>query len=118
MRALLELLQLAAGTQGSTSLTIDGTQSQVNAALNSATITSSATTPARVTLTISMKPADQTVNSRAWKYNSNGHFYSLYSRGSTGLDYAGATTAANAISLGGRRAYLATIQSSSDHQRR
>ncbi|MBM3718123.1 MAG: hypothetical protein FJW53_04030, partial [Actinobacteria bacterium] len=115
LAATLNGSTLAAGAQNSTSLTLEGTQAQINAALNSATITSSATNPTRVTLTLSMKPVDQTVGGRTWVYNTNGHFYSRYDAGAVNLTQAQATTAANAITLGGRRAYLATIQHSGEN---
>ncbi|NBU16958.1 MAG: hypothetical protein EBS48_08095, partial [Actinobacteria bacterium] len=105
---------ISGGAQNSTSLSIDGTQSQVNAALNSATITSSAVAPSRVTLTVSMAPTNQTFGGRTWTYNSNGHYYAVLDSGGS-FTQPTAVTNARSITVGGRRAYLATIQHSGEN---
>jgi hypothetical protein len=104
---------LISGALGSSTFTIDGTQSQINAALNSATVTATSAIPTRVTLDIGMKPADQTISSRVYKYNSNGHFYTRITPSSN--TYAVAQSNAAGMSLGGRPGYLATIQGSSEN---
>jgi outer membrane protein OmpA-like peptidoglycan-associated protein len=104
---------LISGTLGSSTFTIDGTQSQINTALNSATVTAISAIPTRVTLDIGMKPADQTISSRTYTYNSNGHFYTRIASAAT--SWTSADTAAKAMSLGGRPGYLTTIQHSGEN---
>ncbi|MFZ4111685.1 MAG: YDG domain-containing protein, partial [Ilumatobacteraceae bacterium] len=104
---------LISGALGSSTFTIDGTQSQINSALNSATVTATSAIPTRVTLDIGMKPADQTISSRTYTYNSNGHFYTRIAGSAT--SWTSSDTAAKAMSLGGRPGYLATIQSSGEN---
>jgi hypothetical protein len=100
---------IAAGALNSASVTIDGTQSQINTALNSATVTASSPIPTRATLDIGMKPESQTISSRTYTYNSNGHFYTRISSGAS--TYNGAISTAQGMTLGGRPGYLATITS-------
>jgi hypothetical protein len=104
---------IAAGAQNSASITIDGTQSQINTALNSATVTATSPIPTRATLDLSMKPGDQTVGGNTYTWNSNGHYYRVMNPGTT--TYANAQSGAQSMSLGGRPGYLATIQSSSEN---
>ena len=104
---------VAAGTLGTASFSIDGTQSQINTALNTATVTATSAIPTRVTLDIGMKPADQTISSRTYTYNSNGHFYTRITPSANG--YAVAQSNAAGMTLGGRTGYLATIQHSGEN---
>ena len=104
---------LISGSLGSSTFTIDGTQSQINTALNTATVTATSAIPTRVTLDIGMKPADQTISSRTYTYNSNGHFYTRIASATT--SWTSAEAAAKTMYLGGRPGYLATIQHSGEN---
>jgi hypothetical protein len=104
---------IASGAQNSSTITIDGSQSAVNTALNSATVTATSPIPTRVTLDIGMKPGDQVVGGRTYTWNSNGHYYTHVIPASS--TYAVALSTAQSMSLGGRPGYLATIQSSSEN---
>jgi hypothetical protein len=104
---------IASGSLGSSSVTIDGTQSQINTALNSATVTATTPIPTRATLDLSMKPGNQVIGGNTYTWNSNGHYYRVMNPGTT--TYANAQSGAQSMSLGGRPGYLATIQHSGEN---
>jgi outer membrane protein OmpA-like peptidoglycan-associated protein len=104
---------IAAGAQNSAFITIDGSQSQINTALNSATVTATSPIPTRATLDLSMKPGDQVIGGNTYTWNSNGHYYTRITP--SGTPYATADSNAKGMTLGGRPGYLATIQHSGEN---
>ena len=96
-------------------LTIDGTQTQVNAALASATLLVAAPVPTEVTLEVGLAPTTQNVGGVTWTYAaSTGRFYTVQSTGAN-LDWRAARGLAEGLELGRSSGFLATVTSSEEN---
>ncbi|MBM3639430.1 MAG: hypothetical protein FJW98_08390, partial [Actinobacteria bacterium] len=99
----------------STSVTITGSQTDVNNTLNAATLTTDNQGPGQVTMRITAAAQDQTINGLTFKH-SNGHFYAYRDFGSASQKTIGqAAEDALSYTMGGRYSYLATVTNSTEN---
>ena len=99
----------------STSVTITGSQIDVNNTLNAATLTTDNQGPGQVTMRISAAAQNQTINGLTFRH-SNGHFYAYRDFGSASRKTIGqAAEDALNYTMGGRYSYLATVTNSTEN---